>query len=297
MKWDEVMEQRGQNFINTWTNYKEMMKIVRPGDSCDFKNEFKVNVAIVHISSKTPVPGVNGIIYAMVRYMFTKPVKHVYGIVNGMEGLIEDFVLDFSWKNVSGLTGTSGSLLGTMSAIEQLNHPTAINDENVQKIEETLQRRNIYGLCFVGDNLGLQFLKALLKYKASGRYERLRQVKFVFVPAAVDPNEELVQYGCKLGYDSMLNKMFDHFTDLRMSIMGTYKTVYFVRMYLHLTTMHFCHPSLFGAACGAINVYPGYRFLLSSNHYHNLNMIQYEDDARQLLSTVQANHFNQVVIM
>ncbi|KAH9412799.1 hypothetical protein DERP_009781 [Dermatophagoides pteronyssinus] len=268
--WPKVMEFRGPNFINTWENYRNLMS---PPSSSSLKISInskpppttapETSWAIIICSKNFPLPsGINGIIFALVRYGYAQDIQ-VFGYKNGLEGLLQNNFYQFQWMDVSGIVSLSGTqILGS-----QIRSPSyqsiKINDKNIEKIIENLQKNRIKSLCFIGDHQAYQHVRTLNNYRK--RFGYLQDLKFGYIPvSSVDSDDQNQNQNSndneivwsKLGRDSMMNKVIRLISDLIYSTEGTFNQLFLLRINLDMiSSATFVSPELFAIATGAITVH------------------------------------------
>lgn len=270
--WSSVIRQRGSHFISTWANYRELMSANGSGVIPSFA------WAIIQLGPA--VPGINAIVFAIVRYGFAQNIK-VYR-VDGVRGLIEDHFFFITWSDVAGICELSGSVIGSYAKLGS-HH---ISDNNIEQIIANLKQRKIQALCIIGNTDAYKAVKALVNYR--NRYEELQKIKICYIPISIKP--ELSSFECKLGYDSVQNKICRLLSDLTTSSNGTANQLFLVELYLNVAKNVFYQPSLFATATGATRVYP-------SHFSSQIDLEKVTRDATQLCQIMIHTQANQVVLV
>ncbi|KAH7640024.1 phosphofructokinase [Dermatophagoides farinae] len=268
--WPKVMEYRGVNFINTWENYRNLMSppsksalsiFDRPKSSTSTSG-YCWAIMICSSNHNSPMPGTNGILFALVRYGQAQNIT-VIGYRNGLEGLYGNDYQRFEWQDVADITSISGSIIGSQSRSRKST--PRINDENIERIITNLQMNKIKFLCFVGDHQAFDHLQSLNEYRK--RFDYLLDMKLCYIPvSAVDfdidndtnsnDNDSTIVWS-KLGRDSMMNKTIRLICDLIYSTQGTYNQLFMIRINLDmLSSTTFIRSNEFAMAVGAAIIYP-----------------------------------------
>lgn len=109
-------------------------------------------------------------------------IDHVYGMVNGIEGFLNDQVLDMSDVQASGdldlLKTTPGSYLGSC----RYKLPEDLSDPVYPRLFEKFIQRNICFFFYVGGNDSMDTVSKLSRYAAQINSD----IRFIGVPKTVD---------------------------------------------------------------------------------------------------------------
>lgn len=138
--------------------------------------------AMVYIQSGGPTSVINSSLYGAIREAEKHPeISHIYGSLNGIDGLLNDNVIDLGQEdreNIELLVQTPGAALGTT----RHKLPKDLHAEEYQKILDTLEKHNI-GYVFV--NGGNDSMDTCHKLSLLAK-ERKLDIKVIGVPKTVD---------------------------------------------------------------------------------------------------------------
>lgn len=138
--------------------------------------------AMVYIQSGGPTSVINSSLYGAIKEAQKHPeISHIYGSLNGIDGLLNDRVIDLGKEdpeNIELLVQTPGAALGTT----RHKLPKDINHEEYQRILATLEKHNI-GYVFV--NGGNDSMDTCHKLSILAK-EKSLDIKVIGVPKTVD---------------------------------------------------------------------------------------------------------------
>lgn len=268
--WNSVLSYRGDHFKQTWNNYRKLMNSKSNIPSGDQR--------WCVMNDGSSVPGVNAIIYAIVRFANASNVQ-VFAVRNGIEGLVNDRYEQLQWADVAGYTALSGSHIGCNTTIE------LINKDNISTIVNNLHKNNVNSMCIIGD--AQTFENVILLKQMQSTFEILKQIKICFIPVT----SEQCKYPIgKLGYDSILNKTFQLLTDLTVSIDGTQNQLFLIRLSLSFSQNDFFNSKLFGLVTNTSFIYHG-------DNNKSIDNEQINSDASQVKNILFKTKQNQFVLM
>ena len=99
--------------------------------------------AMVYIQSGGPTSVINTSLYGAIKEAQKHPeISHIYGSLNGIEGLLTDNIIDLGKEDpeqIELLKQTPGSILGT----SRHKLPKDFHDEEYKKIIETCKKHDI----------------------------------------------------------------------------------------------------------------------------------------------------------
>ena len=262
-KWSEVMALRGEHFAQTWNNFCDLMS---NSDVNSDQSSTGPSWAVAHIGCS--VPGMNAILYAVVRYAYAKNIR-VLAAKNGLKGLQTGQFEQMQWQSVSGITAVSRSMLGSFGL-----NSTESPEEMIQAIKNTLAHNQVQCLCLVGDHTAFQLAKLLQVNKV--------QLKVCYIPASLKPKENLSAH-CKLGFDSVLNESCQLLS--KLCNQESHNSLHLVKLNLAL---------LFALANSAAFCYPSSKALIGSAQ---IDETQVEQDANNLKKRLLATGQNQIVLV
>lgn len=292
-KWAEVQALRGEHFIITWNNFRDLMSTCSGNhkDGQQVSNPISI-WAVAHMGES--VAGINAVIYGIVRYAYAKQIT-VLGARNGLEGLTGGKLEPMSWHSVTGITAQTASIIGGYGPKSQTLDSSS--PETIKVVVETLNRNQVSCLLLVGDESALKLAKGL-SGKVSGK-------KIVYIPAIVKvgeggdstPKELTITSGnLKLGFDSVLNKTCSELDDLGSG--KGYNRLFLVRLNLGVACIDFVQPSLLATSAGATYVYPRSGWASSFDASGSAEIAaQAAEDAIYLRDSMLATGTSHIVLM
>ncbi|XSS51105.1 6-phosphofructokinase [Propionibacteriaceae bacterium G1746] len=194
--YEGAMAMRGSSFLAAANIHKQLISTERTHPEPDAKR-----IAILHAGGLAP--GMNTALRAAVRLGINRGYS-MFGVENGYEGLRDGKLHELTWREVEGLTGEGGSVLGTRRTIPAMEDMYAIN--------RTLEQYEVDALLVIG---GMNAYEGAYQiHNERGRYPAFN-VPIVCVPASIDnnlPGSEL-----SIGADSALNVITDAIDMIKMS--------------------------------------------------------------------------------
>ena len=151
--------------------------------------------AMVYIQSGGPTSVINTSLYGAIKEAQKHPeISHIYGSLNGIEGLLTDQLIDFGNedpKQIELLKQTPGSILGT----SRHKLPKDFHDEEYAKILETCEKHNI-GFVFV--NGGNDSMDTCYKLSLLCKEKGL-DIRVMGVPKTVDNDLAITDHSLGFG--------------------------------------------------------------------------------------------------
>ena len=194
--YEGAMAWRGSSFATSARIHKELIStdVTEPVPGSK-------RIAIIHAGGLAP--GMNTAVRAAVRLGISRGYT-MLGVNNGFEGLREGHIREMTWREVEGLTGEGGSVLGTRRTVPSVEELYAINRH--------LEEHQIDGLLVVGGFNAYE--GAWMLHNERGRYPAFG-LPIVCIPTSIDnnlPGSEL-----SIGADSALNVIVDAIDMIKMS--------------------------------------------------------------------------------
>lgn len=200
---------RGRSFTRNLSIYKLLREAKAPIPG---RAEEGYRLAIMHIGS--PACGMNAAVYSFVR----NSIFHghtVYGIYDGIDGLIEGKFEKFTWKDVNGWVGQGSAILRTNRNIAE---------GHFNEIAKRFKEYKIQGLFVVG---GFEAYHSIgLLNDARDEYPEFR-IPMLVIPASISNNVPGTEF-C-LGADTSINEITSVCHRLRLSGQGV-KRVFVVEV-------------------------------------------------------------------
>ncbi|XP_020293410.1 ATP-dependent 6-phosphofructokinase isoform X4 [Pseudomyrmex gracilis] len=209
--WDLAVHLRGKGFERNLETYKKLTRLKAPLLEND-SNKDNYTVAVMHIGS--PSCGMNAAVRSFVRNCIYRGDK-VYGICDGVLGLMAGRLKLMDWPSVTGWVSEGGAKLGTKRAPPQ--------DDQLPQIAQKLKEFGIQALLIIGGFEGYQ--TGLKFFKARDKYEEFR-IPIAMIPATISNNVPGTEFS--LGCDTALNEITEICDRIRQSAQGTKRRVFII---------------------------------------------------------------------
>ncbi|XP_078039614.1 ATP-dependent 6-phosphofructokinase isoform X3 [Augochlora pura] len=217
--WDLAVQLRGKGFARNLETYKMLTRLKAPVDHDPNKEsngptltKDHYTLAVMHIGS--PSCGMNAAVRSFVRNCIYRGDK-VYGICDGILGLMAGKFKPMDWPSVTGWVAQGGAYLGTKRAPPK--------DEQLPQIAQKLKEFGIQALLIIGGFEGYQ--TGLTFYKARDKYEEFR-IPIAMIPATISNNVPGTEFS--LGCDTALNEITEICDRIRQSAQGTKRRVFII---------------------------------------------------------------------
>jgi 6-phosphofructokinase 1 len=197
-KFDLVIELRGRSFARNLQIYK-MLKGA-PNGSVDGDGVYGFTIAVMHIGA--PACGMNAAVRSFVRNAIHLG-DTVYGIHDGIEGLVSGHISKMDWGDVTGWASQGGAFLGTKRTLPE---------GKFKEIARRLKEFGIQGLLIVGGFEGYQSIVQLMDQRKN--FPEFR-IPMVIVPATISNNVPGTEFS--LGCDTGLNEITEICDRIRQS--------------------------------------------------------------------------------
>ncbi|XP_071542421.1 ATP-dependent 6-phosphofructokinase isoform X4 [Panulirus ornatus] len=223
-KWDEAVQMRGRSFARNLETYKMLTRLrppkvleegktgmVRSDSEESVGEEGGFNLGVMHIGA--PACGMNAAVRSFVRNCIYRG-DTVYGIHDGIDGLVEGNIQEMTWAEVTGWVGQGGAFLGTKRTLP---------DKHFDQIAARLREYRMHSLLIVG---GFEAYHALIQmYEARGKYPEFC-IPMVVIPSTISNNVPGSDFS--LGCDTALNEITEICDRIRQSAQGTKRRVFVV---------------------------------------------------------------------
>ncbi|XP_011171288.1 ATP-dependent 6-phosphofructokinase isoform X1 [Solenopsis invicta] len=224
--WDLAVQLRGKGFERNLDTYKMLTRLKAP-HLVDLNKEVNgrtlpkqytlcgqdhYTLAVMHIGS--PSCGMNAAVRSFVRNCIYRGDK-VYGIGDGVLGLIAGRLKLMDWPSVTGWVSEGGAKLGTKRA-----PPT---EDQLPQIAQKLKEFEIQALLIIGGFEGFQ--TGLTFYKARDKYDEFR-IPIAMIPATISNNVPGTEFS--LGCDTASNEITEICDRIRQSAQGTKRRVFII---------------------------------------------------------------------
>ncbi|KYQ48104.1 6-phosphofructokinase [Trachymyrmex zeteki] len=218
--WDLAVQLRGKGFARNLETYKMLTRLKAPHliDSANREvngralSKDNYTLAVMHIGS--PSCGMNAAVRSFVRNCIYRGDK-VYGIGDGVLGLIAGRLKLMDWPSVTGWVSEGGAKLGTKRA-----PPT---EDQLPQIAQRLKEFGIQALLIIGGFEGYQ--TGLTFFKARDKYEEFK-IPIAMIPATISNNVPGTEFS--LGCDTASNEITEICDRIRQSAQGTKRRVFII---------------------------------------------------------------------
>jgi len=206
--WEQAVQMRGRSFARNLETYK-MLTRLKPPTPVEGKGGF--NLGVMHIGA--PACGMNAAVRSFVRNCIYRG-DVVYGIHDGVEGLVEGNIQEMTWSEVTGWVGQGGAFLGTKRTLPE---------KYLDQIAARFREFKIHSLLLIG---GFEAYQGCLQlYEARGKYPEFC-IPMVVIPATISNNVPGSDFS--LGCDTALNEIVEICDRIRQSAQGTKRRVFIV---------------------------------------------------------------------
>lgn len=207
--WDLAVQLRGRSFKRNLETY--LLLNQGEGKIALTKEESPLNLAVMNIGA--PACGMNSAVQTFVRVGIFKNCK-IFGIHDGIDGLINGEFQEMKWSDVTGWVGEGGALLGTKRTLPRGQYA---------RIAEQLSQHNIHGLFIVG---GFEAYQTALDFVHQRDNFKAFCIPIVVSPATISNNVPGTDFS--LGCDTALNEIVAISDTIRQSAQGTKRRVFIV---------------------------------------------------------------------
>ncbi|XP_076332985.1 ATP-dependent 6-phosphofructokinase-like isoform X2 [Tachypleus tridentatus] len=212
-KWDDAVKLRGRSFERNLLTYKMLTRLCPPKSAFDAKGHGieGYNLGVMLIGA--PCCGMNAAVRSFVRNCLFRG-DTVYGIQDGIDGLIEGNVKPIGWGEVNGWVGQGGAFLGTKRTLPE---------KYMEQCVASLKKYKIQALLVIG---GFEAYSSVLQFAESReKYPELR-IPMCVIPATISNNVPGTDFS--LGADTALNEITEICDRIRQSAQGTKRRVFVV---------------------------------------------------------------------
>lgn len=211
--WELAVKLRGRSFERNLETYKMLTRLKPPKSSFDAEGKGieGYRLAIMHIGA--PACGMNAAVRSFVRNCIYRG-DTVFGVHDGIEGLIAGNIKEMGWSDVTGWVGQGGAFLGTKRTLPE---------GKFVEIAARLKEFKIQGLLIIG---GFE------AYHACGQISDQRsnfpefRIPLVVIPATISNNVPGTEFS--LGCDTGLNEITEICDRIRQSAQGTKRRVFVI---------------------------------------------------------------------
>lgn len=170
----------------------------------------------VILQSGGPTCVINASLYGVIKQAQEEEnITNVYGSLNGIEGLINDNLIDLEKEDAEELEylkTTPSAILGS----SRYKLPIDLNDEVYEKIFNTFKKHNIRYFFLIGGNDSMDTANKMSKYFESSEYE----CKIMGVPKTIDNDLAITDH--TPGYGSAIKYISNLVAEIAIDV-GCYK--------------------------------------------------------------------------
>ncbi|XP_043284111.1 ATP-dependent 6-phosphofructokinase isoform X1 [Venturia canescens] len=226
-KWDLAVQLRGKGFARNLETYKMLTRLKAPAGVLEAAKENTspcltkqhtlcgqdhYTLAVIHVGA--PSCGMNAAVRSFVRNCIYRGDK-VYGICDGIPGLIAGKFKLMDWPSVTGWVAQGGAYLGTKRSPPK--------EDQFPQIAARLKEFGIQALLIIGGFEGYQ--TGLTFCSARDKHEEFR-IPIAMIPATISNNVPGTEFS--LGCDTALNEITEICDRIRQSAQGTKRRVFII---------------------------------------------------------------------
>nr|CAI5832859.1 unnamed protein product [Callosobruchus analis] len=214
-EWEKAVSLRGKSFMRNLETYKMLTRLKPPKDAFDAQGRGKEGyvMAVMHIGA--PACGMNAAVRSFVRNCIYRG-DTVYGIQDGIEGLIAGSFKQLNWSDVTGWVSHGGAYLGTKRTLP---------GSRLGLIASRLQEFKIQGLLIIG---GFEAFQAGIELMNARTEHQAFRIPLMVIPSTISNNVPGTEFS--LGCDTALNAITDICDRIRQSAQGTKRRVFVVEV-------------------------------------------------------------------
>ncbi|XP_052119606.1 ATP-dependent 6-phosphofructokinase isoform X5 [Frankliniella occidentalis] len=219
-QWEKAVQLRGRSFVRNLETYKMLTRLKPPRTAFDetgrgvqdtLWGQEGYTLAVMHIGA--PACGMNAAVRSFVRNCIYRG-DTVYGIHDGVEGLVAGNVQMMGWSDVTGWVGQGGAMLGTKRTLPGARMP---------QIAARLKEFKIQGLLIIG---GFEAYQAGLQLTENRSKHPEFCIPIVIIPSTISNNVPGTEFS--LGCDTALNEITEICDRIRQSAQGTKRRVFII---------------------------------------------------------------------
>lgn len=212
-KFELAVELRGRSFVRNLETYKMLTRLKPPKEAFDAEGRGKegFTLAVMHIGA--PACGMNAAVRSFVRNSIYRG-DTVYGIHDGIEGLVSGHFTKMDWADVTGWVGQGGAFLGTKRTLPE---------GKFKEIAQRFREYKIQGLLVIGGFEGYHSLGQLVDQRDN--YPEFC-IPMMIIPSTISNNVPGTEFS--LGADTGLNEITEICDRIRQSAQGTKRRVFVI---------------------------------------------------------------------
>ncbi|XP_025207896.1 ATP-dependent 6-phosphofructokinase isoform X1 [Melanaphis sacchari] len=223
-EWELAVQLRGRSFARNLETYKMLTRLKPPRSAFDelgrglslnrqdtLWGQEGYTLAVMHIGA--PACGMNSAVRSFVRNCIYRG-DTVYGIHDGVEGLVAGNIQVMQWADVTGWVGQGGAMLGTKRTLPEKRMP---------EIAARLKEFNIQALLIIG---GFEAYQAGIQLVQNRKNFPEFCIPMVIIPSTISNNVPGTEFS--LGCDTALNEITEICDRIRQSAQGTKRRVFVI---------------------------------------------------------------------
>ncbi|XP_050525021.1 ATP-dependent 6-phosphofructokinase isoform X4 [Daktulosphaira vitifoliae] len=212
-QWELAVQLRGRSFARNLETYKMLTRLKPPRSAFDEMGRGLegYTLAVMHIGA--PACGMNSAVRSFVRNCIYRG-DTVYGIHDGVEGLVAGNIQVMQWSDVTGWVGQGGAMLGTKRTLPE---------KRMSEIAARLKEFNIQALLIIG---GFEAYQAGVQLVQNRKKFPEFCIPLVIIPSTISNNVPGTEFS--LGCDTALNEITEICDRIRQSAQGTKRRVFVI---------------------------------------------------------------------
>ncbi|XP_050525018.1 ATP-dependent 6-phosphofructokinase isoform X2 [Daktulosphaira vitifoliae] len=223
-QWELAVQLRGRSFARNLETYKMLTRLKPPRSAFDemgrglslnrqdtLWGQEGYTLAVMHIGA--PACGMNSAVRSFVRNCIYRG-DTVYGIHDGVEGLVAGNIQVMQWSDVTGWVGQGGAMLGTKRTLPE---------KRMSEIAARLKEFNIQALLIIG---GFEAYQAGVQLVQNRKKFPEFCIPLVIIPSTISNNVPGTEFS--LGCDTALNEITEICDRIRQSAQGTKRRVFVI---------------------------------------------------------------------
>ncbi|XP_065204748.1 ATP-dependent 6-phosphofructokinase isoform X3 [Planococcus citri] len=212
-EWDLAVQLRGRSFVRNLETYKMLTRLKPPKEAFDDQGRGLegYTLAVMHVGA--PACGMNAAVRSFVRNCIYRG-DTVYGIHDGIEGLVAGNVQIMKWADVAGWVSQGGAFLGTKRTLP---------GDRMPQIAARLKEYNIQALLIIG---GFEAYQAGMQLFDNRSSFKEFCIPIAIIPSTISNNVPGTEFS--LGCDTALNEITEICDRIRQSAQGTKRRVFVI---------------------------------------------------------------------
>ncbi len=180
--------------------------------------ERKLQGNLLVVTTGHDSPGMNASVRIITRMALDSGYK-VFGANYGLEGLVEDKIIELGWMDVSGWASRGGSELGAGRVI--------LTEQDIPSLAKVLKEHQITGMVLVGGMDAYENAAIIKRHQAN---HTSLSIPIVLIPASINNNLPATEFA--IGADTALNNIMSALDKIKDTA-GSNKRAFVVEVFGH----------------------------------------------------------------